>query len=108
MTNYDKIKRFKLGIPFFKKYNFSFHPEDRVINYYRNKIMNNNEKEDKIRNNDSFVIIIKIIIIIVLLVIVFCLGILFHKFVIKSPKKKLANELDDDYEYKTNPIINSE
>ena len=108
LTNYDKIKRFKLGIPFFKKYNFSFHPEDRVINYYRNKIMNNNEKEDKIRNNDSFVIIIKIIIIIVLLVIVFCLGILFHKFVIKSPKKKLANELDDDYEYKTNPIINFE
>ena len=108
LAYYDKIKRFKLGIPFFKKYKFSFHPEDRVINYYRNKTMNNNnEKEDKIKNNESFVILIKIIIIVVLLVIVFCLGILFHKYFVKSPKKKLANELDDDYEYKTNPIINS-
>ena len=68
---------------------------------------NNDEKEDKIKNNERFEIFIKIVIIVVLLVIVFCLGILFHKYFVKSPKKKLANELDDDYEYKTNPIINS-
>ena len=108
LTYYDKIKRFKLGIPFIKKYKFSFHPEDRVINYYMNKTMNNIEKEDRPKSNESFELFIKIIIIIILLVIVFCLGILFHKYVIKSPKKKLANELDDDYEYKTNPIINSD
>ena len=108
LTYYDKVKRFKLGIPFFKKYKFSFHPEDRVINYYRNKTTNDIEKEDKMKNGENFIVIIKVIIIVVLIVIVFCLGILFHKFVTKSPKKKLANELDDDYEYKTNPIINSE
>ena len=108
LTYYDKVKRFKLGIPFFQKYKFSFHPEDRVINYYRNKTTNDIEKEDKMKNGESFIVIIKVIIIVVLIVIVFCLGILFHKLVTKSPKKKLANELDDDYEYKTNPIINSD
>ena len=97
-----------MEIPFFKKYNFSFHPEDRVKYYYRNKTMNkNNEKEYKIKNNESFIIFIKVVIIIVLLLIVFFLGIFFHKYFVKSPKKKLANDLDDDYEYKTNPIINS-
>ena len=68
---------------------------------------NNNKKVDRAHNNESFVIIIKIIKIVVLLAIVFCFRILFHIYFIKSPKKLLTNELDDDYENKAFPIINS-
>ena len=37
-----------------------------------------------------------------LLIIFFILGFLCHKNIIKLPRKKKANELDDDYEYSIN------
>ena len=37
-----------------------------------------------------------------LLIIFFVLGFLCHKNIIKLPRKKKANELDDDYEYSIN------
>ena len=49
----------------------------------------------------------KIIFIIVLFIICFVLGVLYHKNIIKLPRKKLANELDDDYEYKTHNILSN-
>ena len=40
---------------------------------------------------------------ILLLIIFFILGYLCHKNIIKLPRKKKANELDDEYEYSINP-----
>ena len=102
---YDEITKFKLGIPFFKKYKFSFNPEDRVMNYYEKATPNKKEK-DKIKIN--FKKIISIVIIVLLLIIFFILGILFHKNIIKLPRKKKANELDDEYEYTDKLEINKD
>ena len=103
---YDEITKFKLGIPFFKKYKFSFDSDTRVIHYYEN-ITNKKELENNLKNKEMNKNIVKIIIIIFLLIIFFILGILFHKNIIKLPRKKLANELEDDYEYRSKPIISN-
>ena len=38
-----------------------------------------------------------------LLIMFFVLGFLCHKKIIRLPRKKKANELDDEYEYSINP-----
>ena len=53
--------------------------------------------------NDKDYTWLKILIIVFLLLIFFVLGILFHKNIIRLPRKKKANELEDDYEYTINP-----
>ena len=101
------IKRWKLGIPFLKKYKLSFNGDNRIITYYEkynnNKTNNNNNGGDNLNEDNNNSTFIKIIIIGVLLVIFFVLGILFHKNIIRLPRKKKANELEDDYEYTINP-----
>ena len=99
---YDAIKRLKLGMPFFKKYKFSFNTDAKIIKYYE-KVVNKNKKDKNEIEEEKNYTAIKIIIIILLLIIFFGLGVLFHKIITKSKRKKKANELDDDYEY---PIIN--
>jgi hypothetical protein len=101
------IKRWKLGIPFLKKYKLSFNGDNRIITYYEkynnNKTNNNNNGGDNLNEDNNNSTFIKIVIIGVLLVIFFVLGILFHKNIIRLPRKKKANELEDDYEYTINP-----
>jgi len=105
MGKYDEITKFKLGMPFFKKYNFSFNPDDRIINYYEKKIVNINDNKINLQNKEKDKTFIKIVIIFFLLIIFFVLGVLFHKNIVKLPRKKIANELEDEYEYKKNPIL---
>ena len=113
------VKRWKLGIPFLKKYKLTFDNDENTIIYYnkfnRNKDVNENEdnespnnpdkakKENNSSNTSNKNTLIKIIIIGGLLFIFFVLGILFHKNIIRLPRKKKANELEDDYEYTINP-----
>ena len=104
------IKRWKLGIPFLKKYKLSFNGDSRIITYYETFNYNNNTNNNMTKNgvdilnkNNNNSIIIKIIIIGALLIIFFILGILFHKNIIRLPRKKKANELEDDYDYTINP-----
>ena len=102
------INRWKLGIPFLKKYTLYFNADSKIITYYEKfKIDYNNNDSNINKEKDSGIInksnLIKILIIGVLFIIVFILGILFHKNIIKLPRKKKANELDDDYEYSINP-----
>ena len=101
------IKRWKLGIPFLKKYKLYFNTDNRMITYYekfkidyKNNDNNNKEKESQKSKKSN---LIKILIIGALFIIFFVLGILFHKNIIKLPRKKKANELEDDYEYTINP-----
>ena len=44
---------------------------------------------------------LKIILIAFLGLIIFILGIMFHKSIIKIPRKKKANELNDEYYYQS-------
>lgn len=99
-------------IPFLKKYKLSFNGDNRMISYYKkfnsnNDIDssnngNNKKEENNLNENNKSPTLIKVIIIISLLIIFFVLGILFHKNIIRLPRKKKANELEDDYEYTIN------
>ena len=104
IEQYDLITKFKLGIPFFKKYKFSFNSDARIISYYEKQITNKENKKS-LKYKEKLKTFFKIVIIIFLLLICFVLGVSYHKNIIKLPRKKIANELDDDYEYKTKPIL---
>ena len=103
------IKRWKLGIPFLKKYKLYFNNEERIISYFEKFIDNTKGDGDNDNNNTNLDgkstdnTWLKIVSIIFLLIIFFVLGILFHKNIIRLPRKKKANELEDDYEYSVNP-----
>ena len=90
--------RWILGKPFFKKYNLIFEYDSKQIGLYTQTSNENNTK-----NQNSFIyllIIIGLIIIIILLIIV------LYKCYIILPRKKRANEMNDDYEYIENLINN--
>ena len=100
MFEKDNKYNWTLGIPFLKKYRLSFNYETKKIGYYKDKEninqINENEDNKKISLGSIF---IKIIIIVILICIIFILGMLFQKKIIKIPRKIKANELDDNYEY---------
>ena len=109
------IQRWKLGLPFFKKYKLSFNADSREIGYYeifykdntnynKNNINEENiiDKEKPINGSKDSYLLLEIGGIILLLLIFFFLGFLFHKNIIRLPRKKKANELDDEYEYYIN------
>ena len=86
-----------------------FNNEERIISYFEKFIDNTKGDDDNDNNNTNLdgkstdYTWLKIAIIIFLLIIFFVLGILFHKNIIRLPRKKKANELEDDYEYNVNP-----
>ena len=109
--SHNEIKRWKLGIPFFKKYKLTFNADSHEIGYYEefkankgdtNNNDNNNSTPEE-NSNKKLYLILEIGGGILLLIIVFVLGFLCHKNIIRLPRKKKANELDDEYEYTINP-----
>lgn len=104
----DKDTEWVLGLQFLRKYTMTFDRNERIFYYYTsvsddkegendNKDnTNNNDGKNKSGNNS-----VKYIIIIVLLSIVFIGCIVFLIFYILKikPRKKKANELDENYEY---------
>ena len=108
---YNYYKAFVIGRILLKKYLTVFNPDKKQI-YFYNKIPEEKkeEKEDKDENNETFWEKYKIVIIItfvVIILIIYGIGILTGKFVFKKRKKK-ANELDDNYDYKTDKANNGE
>lgn len=108
----NEIQRWKLGIPFFKKYKLILNSDSKEISYYepfcRRSNENGNEKTKKGENgvkgsNSNLYLYLEIGGAVLLLIIFFILGFLFHKNIIKIPRKKKANELEDEYEYSINP-----
>jgi len=97
--------RFILGMKFFEKYQFEFNNEKKIITHYikkqeMNKCTNCNEDFPKIKNGDgNYKIILIICLSIIFAVILFVLGMMFQKKILKIPRKNRANELDEDYEY---------
>ena len=100
-----------IGIPFLKKFRLSFDYEAKRIGFYKKDGKINGENKEK--NNFFKSIYFKIIIVVILIIIIFTLGMVFQK-ILQKPRKKKANELDDNYEYESykenanNNIINEE
>ncbi len=92
--------RWILGKPFFKKYNLIFEYDSKQIGLYT---QTSNENNTKNQNQNSF---IYLLIIIGLIIIIIFLVIVLYKCYIILPRKKRANEMNDDYEYIENLINN--
>ena len=89
----------KLGKIFLKKYLLSFNQDSKTISFYNNNNVKNDDnsssspaKEEKKFNKDYIWIII--------CVICLALGIYIGTKIIVKNRKKRANELQDDYDYK--------
>lgn len=96
------------GSIFFRKYQFVFNPDSKMINFYDINITDeiNIGNEDKNKNGKLmyFLVIFGIIISWIIFIV---LGIYIGKYIYKKYNKKLrANELDDKYEYISEKIIN--
>ena len=95
----------KLGKIFLKKYLFSFDQDSKMIKFYMpyKQMGKDNDKGDfmnKIKSN------LNIIIWIVVCIVCLIIGIYIGNKIIKRNKKKRANELQDDYDYKIEYSIN--
>lgn len=96
-----------LGIPFLRKYQFTFNEDKKVIGFY------NDENKININNNDGKDKKIGLYILFGFLFLLFCgllitLGMFIHKYFYGEKRKKKANELDDDFTYETNKNNNSD
>jgi len=95
-----------LGVPFFKKYRFSFDYEKKMIGFYNQSFyFNPNEQEQnnpEIINNKN-VNILKIIFICALIIMIVIFVVIFIKiFTNKKKRKKKLNELVDEENYDYN------
>lgn len=91
-------KKWVMGKPFLKKYQFYFNPEDTHIYFYSNK---NEERKEENNENGNISIGMIILIIVITIIVMSIIFILIFKFYLydKYFRKKRANELDDDYDY---------
>ena len=84
----------RIGFPFFKKYDIVFNDDSKMISYYNENIIDDNEN----KNNNTG----KIILIVFLSLIVF-FGLIGIGYFLGKEKymqrKKRANELNEDYNY---------
>ena len=92
-----------LGKPFLKKFTFLFNIESRTISFYNPNIPYKNSFdniENKINQNYIWIIILLIVILVAIVIFVII-------FLTKTQKHRKArtNELDDEYAYKSNDII---
>ena len=102
--SYIYTKKWMLGRPFLEKYRLSFNIDASEIMYHKKKYIDDDEEIVDVNNNNNENYekdntIIKVIVIIVLVIIIFFLGFFLHKLITKIPRKKKANELDDDFDY---------
>ena len=102
--SYIYTKKWMLGRPFLEKYRLSFNIDASEIMYHKKKYIDDDEEIVDVNNNNNENYekdntIIKVIVIVVLVIIIFFLGFFLHKLITKIPRKKKANELDDDFDY---------
>jgi hypothetical protein len=88
-----------LGYPFFKKYEFVFEPDKKLIGTYFDYPKDSQSIQDDNEEKDYTAVIILIVVVVVLLIIITLLIFFIYKLILKK-KKARANELDDNFEYK--------
>ena len=97
-----------LGEPLFKKYQFVFNKNSKIIGLYVNTTITLDDNKDETKpetwwSRNKWYIILIIILVIVLSV----LGLMIYLYIKNKPKRKIkANELDDNYEYNLDPSKN--
>ena len=96
-----KTSSWQFGITFLQKYRFSFDYDNNNILYHKSKIKDNVKENAIIVENSDNSKILKIILIVFFFLIIFILGFLFHKSIIKKPRKSKTNELEDEYYYQS-------
>ena len=96
-----KTDRIVLGTKFLEKYQFEFDIDKKIIRYYhKNEFLNENENDEIYsENKNNYKIIIIICLSILLGILLFFLGMIFQRTILKIPRKMRANELNEDYEY---------
>ena len=98
---YNQYKRFALGRIFLKNYLTVFNSDKKQI-YFYNKLNEENISKTFYEKNKTLIIILILIGFIIFLF----TGIFIGKLLFKE-RKRLANELNDKYEYKTNNNTNT-
>jgi hypothetical protein len=81
--------KWRLGLPFFKKFNFVFDSDKKVIGVYDKVLEVNIILQNSWKNN----------LIVLLFVIISFMAFFIYKMYIHKPRKIRANELEDNYEY---------
>ena len=81
--------KWRLGLPFFKKFNFVFDSDKKVIGVYDKVLEVNIILQNSWKNN----------LIVLLFVIISFMAFFIYKMYINKPRKIRANELEDNYEY---------
>jgi len=81
--------KWRLGLPFFKKFNFVFDSDKKVIGVYDKVLDVNIILQNSWKNN----------LIVLLFVIISFMAFFIYKMYIHKPRKIRANELEDNYEY---------
>ena len=101
----SSVTNWIIGYPFFKKFEFVFQPEQKLIGTYIDYPKNKNDG-----NNINTSMIVLCCVVGLLAIIIFVLGFILYKLLTKKLKKKRANELDDNFDYDTpaedNKLIN--
>ena len=92
-----------IGYPFFKKYEFVFQPDKKLIGTYINYPNNKNEEVNNDDKGNNTSVIILSCFVGLLVIAVFILSFFVYKLITKKLKKKRANELDDNFDY-TAPV----
>ena len=93
-----------LGIPFIRKYQFTFNEDKKVIGFYNS---NDNTKDKEKKKSKIWLYFLVTFLFIVFCILLVLLGMLIHKMVYGEKRRKKANELDDDYDYETKKNIES-
>ena len=88
----------EFGSPFLKKYQFVFNEDKKKMGYYVSNITDSEEKEDPQNSKKSYVIIICVLVFIIICIFG-VLAFLIKKGIIQLPRKRRANELEEDILY---------
>ncbi len=94
---YNNYKTFTIGRILLKKYLTVFNIDKKQIYFYKNEIKKDEVKEKSFLQKYGIVILVSVIVLIALF---YLFGILTGK-ILYQKRKKIANELNDNYEYKT-------
>ena len=97
-----------VGRLFMKKYPFIFDYDKKTISFVNIYNINKSDKIKKEENNkntkNSY---LKFCIVCIIILIGIIIGILIGRLLLQKNRKKRANELDDNFEYVDNKIINN-
>jgi hypothetical protein len=93
----------KLGEPFFSKYQFTFDMDKKTVGFYNKNFKN--EYDEQTKSSSGMTVLYIIILFIIVGVLVAAAYYFGKKF--NESRKKRANELNDDFDYSSGNKLNS-